>query len=125
MDFRDWIIQEINKRGWSMREASIKAGLSDSMVGKVISESIKPGLEFYRGISRAFGISLVDVLIRAGEVDPRDLTDERLNERFSQLSSWQQRMVLRFIESITQEEESEQNPPILTQAPRPKPKPSV
>jgi lambda repressor-like predicted transcriptional regulator len=125
MDFRDWITQEINKRGWSMREASIKAGLSDSMVGKVISESIKPGLEFYRGISKAFGISLVEVLIKAGEVDPRDLSDEGLNESFARLAPWQQRMVLKFIDSISQEEESEQNPPIFTQTPRPKPKPSA
>lgn len=116
MDFRDWIIDQTNKRGWSMREASIKSGLSESMVGKVVSGTIKPGLDFYRGISKAFEISLVDVLIKAGEVDPRDLSDDSLNEQFARLAPWQQRMVLKFIDSITQDEKSEDPPPFIAKA---------
>jgi transcriptional regulator with XRE-family HTH domain len=106
-----------------MREASIKAGLSDSMVGKVVGGYAPPGLAFYRGISKAFEVPLIEVLIQAGEVDPRDLSDDSINERYSRLAPWQQKMVLRFIESITQDDESEQNsqPPITTTRQRPKP----
>jgi transcriptional regulator with XRE-family HTH domain len=120
MDFKEWITQEINKRGWSMREASIKAGLSDSMVGKVVGGYAPPGLVFYRGLAKALDIPLIEILIKAGEVDPADLTDESLNARFSRLSGFQQRMVLKFIESITQEEESEENTNAFTPPPKPR-----
>lgn len=125
MNFPEWITQELDRRRWSRREAARRGDLSGSILDKVISGESQPGMTFYKGIAKAFNISLVDVLIRAGEVDPRDLTDDSLNEHFSHLTPQQQRMVLRFIESITQDEQVDKNPPIFAQAPRPKPKPSA
>lgn len=125
MQFGEWIDQEINKRGWSRREASRRADVSQSMLNKVITGEAQAGLTVFRGLAKAFDVSLVEILIQAGEVDPRDLTDEGLNEHFSRLTPRQQRMVIRFIESITQDDASDQNPSIFTQTSQPKPKPAA
>lgn len=125
MNFPEWITQELDRRGWSRREAARRGDLSGSILDKVISGESQPGMTFYKGIAKAFNISLVDVLIQAGEVDPRDLADDSLNEHFSHLTPQQQRMVLRFIESITQDEQVDKNPSIFTQTSRPKPKPAA
>jgi transcriptional regulator with XRE-family HTH domain len=121
MDFSEWITQELDKKGWSRREAARRGDISASILDKVIAHESQPGITFYKGIAKAFEMSLVDVLIKAGEVDPRDLSDENINTRFARLSGSQQRMVLRFIESITQDEEVEKNPPVFTPTPKPRP----
>ena len=69
MSFSKWVEQEISKRGWSRKEAAKRAGVSPSMFDKVINEHVRPGLIFYRGIARAFKLSPIEVLMRAGELD--------------------------------------------------------
>lgn len=121
MNFSEWITQELDKRGWSRREAARRGQLSGSILDKVISGESQPGITFYKGIARAFDISLVEVLIKAGEVDPRDLSDESLNEQFARLAPWQQRMVLRFIDSITQDDTNGENSPLQIAPPKSRP----
>lgn len=67
--FTDWIVQQINERGWSIRETARRAGLSASTISDVINGNAKPGTKFYRGLARAFKIPLSIVLHHAGE-DP-------------------------------------------------------
>ncbi len=90
------------------------------MFDKVIKGETNPGLAFYRGISKIFDMSLVEVMIIAGEITTADLDDENLNTQFARLPLWQQRIVLRFIESLTQGTDSEENTLPLIPAPKPK-----
>lgn len=65
--FTDWIVQQINERGWSIRETARRAGLAASTISDVINGNAKPGTKFYRGLARAFKIPLSIVLHQAGE----------------------------------------------------------
>ena len=64
--FAQWINQELDQRGWSRNEAARRGGISDSMFSKVISGYANPGIDFCRGVSRAFGMPLEDVFRLAG-----------------------------------------------------------
>jgi len=67
--FTDWIVQQIDERGWTIRETARRAGLSASTISDVINGNAKPGTKFYRGLARAFKTPLSIVLHHAGE-DP-------------------------------------------------------
>lgn len=51
-----WINQQLNDRGWSRSEAARRGGISSSMIDKVIGGFAQPGLDFCKGISRAFNV---------------------------------------------------------------------
>lgn len=75
IDFGKWIEQEIEKRGWSMRELARRADLSSGGISDVINGFSKPGLKFYRGIAKAFKIPLEHVLQKGGVI-PYQLDEE-------------------------------------------------
>ena len=93
MKFSEWIIHELNDRGWSRSEAARRGGISPSMFDKVINNSSKPGLSFMMGVSRAFGVSLIEVLERSGAYSP-DPTQEEWDKIFIQLSPDDQQELL-------------------------------
>ncbi len=64
-----WINTELDRRGWSRSEAARRGGVSDSMFSKVISGYANPGLDFCRGLARAFSVPLEDVF-RLAEILP-------------------------------------------------------
>lgn len=74
--FSQWVDKELDRRGWSRNEAARRGGISDSMFSKVINGYANPGLDFCRGVSRAFGMPLEDVFRRAG-ILPTSLNDHR------------------------------------------------
>lgn len=69
--FSEWIVSELERRGWSRSEAARRGDISASMMDKVINGVSQPGLSFIKGIAKAFNISLVEVLERAGEYQPK------------------------------------------------------
>lgn len=75
---------ELERRGWSRSEAARRGGISASMMDKVIEGYSGAGMKFYRGLAAAFGVSLLEVLQRAGEYDPAGQDD--LDAIFHQLS---------------------------------------
>lgn len=71
-DFASWLNQELERRGWSRSEAARRGGFSPSMIDKVVNGYARPGLDFCRGISRAFGMPLEEVFRRAGILPARE-----------------------------------------------------
>lgn len=65
-EFTKWIDDELNRKGWSRSEAARRGGISDSMFSKIFSGVTTPGLDFCRGLARAFNVELEVVLRRAG-----------------------------------------------------------
>ena len=65
-DFVTWLNRELDERGWSRSEAARRGEFSPSMLDKVIGGFANPGLDFCRGIARAFNMPLEDVFRRAG-----------------------------------------------------------
>ena len=75
--FPKWVQEELDRRGWSRSEAARRGGFSASMLDKVINRHASPGLDFCVGLSRAFGISAVEVLQRAGLLPPSPRPTQR------------------------------------------------
>lgn len=66
------INDELDRRGWSRAEAARRGRVSDSMFSKVISGYANPGLDFCRGVARAFDWPLEDVFRLAGILPTRN-----------------------------------------------------
>lgn len=69
--FVNWLNAELDRRGWSRSEAARRGGISDSMFGKVIGGFANPGIDFCRGVSRAFDVPMEEVFRLAGILPAR------------------------------------------------------
>lgn len=67
MNFSEWITSELERRGWSRREAARRGGFSPSILDKVINGYSNPGMKFLEGLAKAFGISLADVMAHVNQ----------------------------------------------------------
>ncbi len=65
-DFAAWLNAELKSRGWSQSDLSRKSGITTAHISRIVNRERMPGVEFCRGISRAFGISDIQVLEIAG-----------------------------------------------------------
>ena len=66
-----WLNEEIRTRGWSERELARRAELSHTAVNNALTGQFRTRLDTYKGIARAFGMPLDEVLRCAGELPPR------------------------------------------------------
>jgi transcriptional regulator with XRE-family HTH domain len=66
MDFSEWLVDELERRGWSRSEAARRGNISPSMFDKVINGYAKPGTKFLDGIAQAFDLSQIVVYRKAG-----------------------------------------------------------
>jgi len=65
-----WLKQEIDSRGWSIRETARRAGVSHTAVNNALAARGATSLDTYKGLARAFDMSLENVLRSAGELPP-------------------------------------------------------
>ena len=88
MDFSVWLNQELETRGWSRSEAARRGNVSASMFDKVINGQAKPGINFCRGVAKAFNLPVIDVLRKAGieNTDWPGNKVEEIKELFNQLT---------------------------------------
>lgn len=70
MDFSEWIVEELDHRGWSRSEAARRGGISPSMFDKVINGYAKPGKKFLDGIALAFDLPPIVIYRKAGLLPP-------------------------------------------------------
>ena len=66
MKFSEWIVSELNQRGWSRSEAARRGNISPSMFDKVINGYAKPGKKFLDGLAKAFDMSPINLYRKAG-----------------------------------------------------------
>jgi len=69
-DFVTWLTSELDRRGWSNSELARRSDMVPSTISMVISERNAPSVEFCVKVARAFGLYDVDVLRKAGLIDP-------------------------------------------------------
>ena len=62
----EWITEELNTRGWSIRELARRAELSHATINGVLSGTANPGLDFCKGVARALHVAPEDVIRKAG-----------------------------------------------------------
>lgn len=64
--FWEWVRQEADARGWSIREVERRAGFTYGRLNNAANLLREPTIETCQGISQAFGISLIEVQRKAG-----------------------------------------------------------
>lgn len=71
-EFQQWLKEGMAARGWSMREASLRAGLSEGRISQIMRGD-PPGIEACIALAGAFNVQLELVLYLAGYPvrDPR------------------------------------------------------
>jgi transcriptional regulator with XRE-family HTH domain len=103
VDITQWLVEEVNKRGWSFRELGRRAGLSSGAISKVITGVSLPGWEFCRRVARAFNVPPEKVFRLAGLLppEPRETTNMReITHLFSQLSPEDQERFIAFVRTF-------------------------
>lgn len=65
-DFAAWLDGEMKDRGWSQSDLSRRSGITTPQISRVINRERFPGIEFCKGVARAFGLKDIQVLEIAG-----------------------------------------------------------
>jgi len=69
-DFVQWLIYEMNAKGYSQSELSRRAGVSTTAISNVLAENRSPGPEFCIGIAKALKLPPEHVFRKAGLLPP-------------------------------------------------------
>jgi transcriptional regulator with XRE-family HTH domain len=100
-DFGLWLAHEIEIRGWSQREFARRAGVSRITISELVTGKRLPGMSAAKRIADELGVRDVDVLRRAGLLDPSppEVEDEdRLLRLFRALPPTSRLMTLAMLE---------------------------
>lgn len=113
MDFKAWLAQELDRRGWSHAEMGRRAGVAQTTISNVISGNRDPGPALCRAVAKALGETEEKVFRLAGLLSPLPNTeDEMLAEIIEMidllrnLGPEQRKEVLRFIRFLWQQQEN-------------------
>jgi len=96
-DFPDWILQELERRGWTQSELARRAEVTAATISTILSRQKSAGVDACLGIARAFGEPPVKMFRLAGLLPPLDTRKEVLDEAlelFDQLSAADQARII-------------------------------
>lgn len=111
-NFNEWLNNEIQKRGWSLRETARKANLSPTLISLTLSGD-PPTFNTCAALAKAFDLPPMDVFEKAGLLPETKKNDPNLqlaNYKFSQLPEWQQKIVLKFMDGLIEEKGENEDP---------------
>jgi transcriptional regulator with XRE-family HTH domain len=111
-DFVTWIQQEMNERGWSQSELARRGGFTPTAINKILSRERMPGVDFCKGVARAFGMRDVDVMRIAGIANSLPADDQppgvrELISKFMLLSDDDQDAVLKHVRALNEMQQAE------------------
>lgn len=78
-EFVNWINKEIEERGWSLREAARRAGISHTIISNAMSGD-QPSFETCIALAKALDYPVVMVLSLAKLIDVADIKSLQLEE---------------------------------------------
>lgn len=102
MEFSEWIVGELERRGWSRSEAARRGDISPSMFDKVINGHAKPGMKFIEGIARAFQIPVVEVMLHINKKNVEDPWVEEMSQKLSMIPPSFRDVAKKFIDSMVE-----------------------
>lgn len=113
-EFGSWIVQELERLGWSRSELARRANFSPSRVDQVVNGIGDPGDKFCRGVARAFGLPVEEVLRRAGRLpvisDEEAKLFESIKARIGLLSPAQRAELDRYVDYLVSSAQAEREP---------------
>lgn len=105
--FSDWLSITMREKGFSQSQLAAKSGLSRQAISNFVNQVSLPNPDSCRALAKGLGIPDSMVLEKAGHLRPKPTTTEPTIEeasyKLSKLPDWQQRIVLRFIDSLLTE----------------------
>ena len=108
MDFKTWLAEELNRRGWSHAEMGRRSGVAQTTISNVISGNRAPGPDLCRAIAKTLGEAEVKVFRLAGLLSPLpedgDSTLQELIDAARQLSPEGRQEVLTYVRFRLQQE---------------------
>lgn len=87
-EMANFITEELDARGWSMREAARRAGVSHSLISKVVSGSTPASADFCVAMAHVFDADPIQVMQKAGILKnppPPTPLDDQLLDAFHRL----------------------------------------
>jgi len=108
MDFSEWLVGELEKRGWSRTEAAKRGSISPSMYDKVINGHSKPGMKFIEGVAKAFKMPAAEVMMHVNYQDKNDNWVEETTYKIRLLNPQYRGIVSTFIDSFLKGEDNSQ-----------------
>ncbi|MCL4300562.1 MAG: helix-turn-helix transcriptional regulator [Anaerolineae bacterium] len=109
-----WLAEETKERGWSYRELARRAGISQSLISKILSGDTKPSINFCNKIAHALGESPEKVL-RLAEILPSSQASNddsilaELQDIVKNLPPGQRKEALRYLRFLYQNKHEEDN----------------
>jgi transcriptional regulator with XRE-family HTH domain len=73
-DFADWLQHELDARGWRQADLARHGELHTGHISRILNRERMPGVDFCRGVARAFGLPEIKVLEIAGLATDTDRT---------------------------------------------------
>lgn len=113
-----WVQKMLKERGWSANQLAQRAGLSGGYIRNVLSGRRQPGAKFYRGIAKAFDVTMdqIELLDQEG-IEPGDIealgdpmTLKEAYQIMSRLTSDQQKEALRYLRYLRSSETAAETP---------------
>jgi len=101
--FVDWINEQLQIRGWSMREFGRQIGVSPSHTARIVNGEVIPSVNLIDDIARALDTSAEIVMRKAGLLPPErpETADRReASYLFSQLPDDEQAVVLTIMRAL-------------------------
>lgn len=116
MEFSDWLLDWLNKKGWNQSELATRAGVTRTAISDVLSGRRNPGPDLCLALSRALNLPPETVFRAAGLLPPVS-PDTEYQEQFfhylSQLSPDERQEILELLRFKT-ERQKDKKPPSST-----------
>jgi transcriptional regulator with XRE-family HTH domain len=110
--FKDWLLKEMDKRGWSQSDLARSADLNRAVINKLLSGQSTPRPSTLAALARAFKIPIERLYRISGllpEIPESESLLEEVNYHFRQIQSPQRRATaLMLIKALISEEQQEQ-----------------
>lgn len=108
-EFAAWLNEELAARAWDYATLARQSGLADATISNVVNCKREPGIEFCRSVAAAFGLRDVDVLRKAGLIDPVPgpavVEEERATHLIRRMSPAGRQAAIEILESLLRADE--------------------
>jgi len=110
-NFPEWLQTELDNREWTQADLARKAELSRTVISRVMNGERLPGVDFCKGVARAFNLRDIEVMRRAGLADPEPATDipsiRELVGTFNELDDENRETILKMLRALNEMQQAD------------------
>lgn len=110
-NFPEWLQVELDNREWTQADLARKAELSRTVISRVMNGERLPGVDFCKGVARAFNLRDIEVMRYAGIADPEPATDipsiRELVGTFNELDDENRETILKMLRALNEMQQAE------------------